>query len=372
MKKILLTICALFVVFAAPLCAMEWGGLITNDTGAAIVTMPDVTNTTINQSNGVSVWFKNPIGEDFAVSGELLYKYKFSKPKDIDGTFTNIFDVPLLKVSGETEAGAGILSLDAGRFAYVDNAGAVVSGTIDGVAVEYSLPLVKLGVMAGYTGLLNTLNNTNLSRADYSKEAKFYDLAYGIAPIGISAEFPYLLGNQSIGIQTYIMLDCGDNKSDSIPFYANLVLSGPVTNSIYYNLATTLGAIDFKDFTNYTSFSLMVFPTQTISVNAGVDLGLVIDGNGYYSQLSTAAGGQITPRASFTYGTDKLCFDLGGKYILAYNGDSYEGISFDLNTGFVYNIFSDLQVGLSGTASFDTTEAKTNSYTVNLNIALAF
>ena len=342
MKKIVLSICALFFVFASPLSAFEWGGLITNDTGAIIATTPAASSTTISQSNGVSIWFNNPIGEDFALSGEVLYKYNLKIPTQGNSTFINIVDLPLFKFSGETQAGSGILGVNAGRFAYVDNAGAIVSGTIDGAAIDYSVSIVKIGLFGGYSGLLNTLNNTSLARADVTKEANLYDFAYQYAPLGLSVELPYLFGNQSLGIQAYTILDCGKNDPKQNLTYASLALSGPITNIIYYSLASSLGFIDFKDLMNFTEFSLLVFPTQEISINAGVEVSPVINNTYYYSPLASKTGGQITPKANFTYGTDTMCFDLGAKYILAYNiaDKNYAGKSFDLNAGFVYNVFS--------------------------------
>ena len=375
MKKLVLTICALMLTFAAPLAALEWGGLITNDTG---IETPDFSNITFKQSDAISVWFKTPIDEegDFVVSGELLYKFSLTKPKSIDAIITQLFDVTLLKVAGEIEAGNGILSLNAGRFSYVDNTGAIISHTVDGVSVDYAMSLVKIGAFAGYTGLLNSLNGTVYSAG---KNADFYDLSYGFAPLGVSVEFPYLPANMSLGIQGFAILDCGDNVVKTNTYYADLALSGPVTNNIYYSLSTVLGSTDFKDLSNFSAASLLVFPTEEVSVNAGVEFGSAADGtlSTYYSVLSSKAGeaaASICPKLGLTYGTDIMCFDLSGKYILGYDyiNKKYDGSGAEINTGFVYNIFSDFQVGLSATAFFDATPAKSNRYTANLNIALAF
>ena len=72
MKKILLTICALFFVFASPLAAFEWGGLLTDNTG---IQTPDFQNITLNQSNGISLWLNAPVGEDFsfAAAGSVFF-----------------------------------------------------------------------------------------------------------------------------------------------------------------------------------------------------------------------------------------------------------------------------------------------------------
>ena len=373
MKKILITICTVFLMIAAPVSAFEWGGLISNDTG---IQTPDFKNITLNQADGVSLWFNTPIGADFALSGEVLYKFKLSKAGSANAVITNIADLPLLKFSGQTQAGSGKLSVSAGRFAYVDNAGAVVSGTIDGASVDYAFSVVDIGLFAGSSGLLNTLNNPSLERADYTKEANIYDMAYAYAPVGLSFELPYLFGNQSLSIQAYALLDCGKHETKSNNFYANLALSGPITNTVYYNLASSAGLIDFKKFMNYSGFTLLVFPAQTVSINAGAEFTTADDGKlaAFYSPLAAKTGGQLAPKLGFTFGTDDMCFDLGGKYILQYANSSYAGYGAEINSSFIYNIFSDLQVGLSFNGFIDTTADKLegNRFTANLNIALAF
>ena len=375
MKKIVLTICALFFVFASPVAALEWGGVLSNDTG---IETPDFSDITFKQSNGVSVWFNTPLGDAFALSGEVLYKYNFVKPQNIDGIFTNIIDVPLFKFSGDIQAGDGVISLNAGRFSYADNAGAVVTTTVDGVSADFTLSVVKLGLFGAYTGLLNSLNGLV---EPAGKNNKFYDFSYGYAPLGLNVEFPYLLGNQALGIQAYAILDCGDKAIKTNNYYANLALSGPISNIIYYNLASSLGFVNFKDLMNYTTFTLMLFPAEAVSVNAGVEYGSAYDGSMvmYYSPLAQKTGGKIIAKAGFTYGTDIMCLDLGFKYTIGYDSGNKKfdaattvGSGAELNANFIYNIFSDLQAGLGFTAFFDSTQNKANKYTANLNIALAF
>jgi len=371
MKKLLITICSVFAIMTAPLFAFEWGGLVTNDSGIYTTDFSDIT---FNQSNGISAWFRAPFGaqNDFNISGEFLYKYKLSKPKAADASLTHIIDISLLKFSGETQAGSGLLSINAGRFSYVDGTGAVFAQVVDGASVEYALPSIKIGAFAGYTGLLNTLTSGMLSSS--ATESKFYNFAYACAPLGLSVEFPYLIGNQTLGFAAYAVLDCASSASSN--YYANLILSGPVTNSIYYNLTSTFGSTNFKTLMNSSAFSLMIFPTASLSLNAGVDFGSGEQGKlSTFTSLSSKASevaGAIIPKAGLTFGTDVMCFDLGAKYILSYADDKYSGSGADINTGFVYNVFSDLQFGLNLTAHFDTTAAKANYYIANLNVSLAF
>ena len=370
MKKLLFSLCTVFCIFAAPVASMEWGGLLFNDTGASAT---DFSGVTINQSNGVSFWVKSPLGESgLAFSSEFLYKFNLEITKGVDPVFTQLIDVPLLKVAGDLEAGSGILTLNAGRFYYVDSSTAVLSQVVDGVSVAYGLQTVKFGGFVGYTGLLNALN-TPMAMAP-EKDQKFYNMAYPYVPVGAFVEFPAMGGNQSLEIAAYYLLDMGAAKTNLC--YANLVLSGPITNSVYYNLTTSMGIVEFKDLMNYSSVAFMIFPSDAVSLNAGATFASADQGSlkSFMSPSinSVLAAGKITPKVALTYSTENMCIDFGGDFILAYDGSKYAPSTTDWNVGFIYNIFTDLQLGLSVNTSFDVTGANAHNYKANLNLSLAF
>lgn len=368
MKKLLLSILTALFIVSAPLFAFEWGGLITDTTG---ITTPDFSAITFNQSNGISLWFNSPLGEDasFSISGEGLYKFNFTKPDGADGIITHIVDVPLLKLSGDIDTGSGIITLNAGRFSYVDGAGAVYVNTIDGASVDFAFPLVKAGFIAGYTGLLNALNvGLPAKKAD----AKFYSMAYAYAPVGAYVEFPSLFANQSLTIQGYAVLDLGGGKTNS--YYGNVILGGPITNSIFYSLASSFGSVDFKNLMNYSALTIIAFPTETLSLNLGAEFGSA-DNQGPFSaftSIASPASSKIAPKAGLTFATSNFSFDLSGKYNLAYDGSSYKGADAEVSTGIVYNVFSDFQIGLNFKATINPKVSALNNYVANLNVALAF
>ena len=370
MKKFLISVCAALFILSAPLSAFEWGGVVRDDTG---ISTPDFKDLTIKQSNGISLWFNAPLGEGsgFALSGEALYKYLFTIAGE-EKTFINIADVPLLKVAGTINTAGGRLSLNAGRFSTADGTGAVLAQTCDGLAISYAMPTLKIGAYAGYTGFVNALNTAMAVAPE--NDNKIYNMAYKVAPVGASFELPSLFANQSISLQGYALIDLGSNKTNK--YFANFILTGPITNSIFYNLCTSVGSENFKTLMDYSAFSLYVFPTSELSITAGVEYGSGEQGKlSPYSSLSVKSAdvaSKILPKLSVTYGTKSLCLDVGGRYILACNEGKYDGAGAEANLGFVYNIFSDLQVGFNATAFFDTTEAKANNYSANLNIALAF
>lgn len=370
MKKFILSVCTVLCLMT-PLSAVEWGGLLFNDTG---VSTPDFSDITVNQADGVSVWVKSPLGNSgLSFSSEVLYKFNIEIAKGASPAFTQLVDLPLLKVSGDLNMGGGILSLNAGRFYYVDGTSAVISQIIDGVSVAYALPLVKVGAFAGYTGLLNALNVQMAVIPE--KDNKIYNMAYPYLPVGGFADIS-ILGNQSLEFDGYYLLDLGSAEEKLNLCYINAILSGPITNIIYYNLATSLGFANFKDVMNYSSFSLLVFPTEALSLNAGVTFATTEQASlTSYTSLAPAsmtAAGKITPKASLSFTTKNMCIDFGGNFVLAYNDSKYEPSNTDWNVGFIYNIFSDLQLGFNVNTSFDVTGANAHNYNAKLNLSLAF
>ena len=59
MKKLVISICTLLCLMAAPLSSAEWGGLLFNDSG---VHTEDFSSFKINQPDGISLWLKTPLG----------------------------------------------------------------------------------------------------------------------------------------------------------------------------------------------------------------------------------------------------------------------------------------------------------------------
>lgn len=370
MKKLLIAISTALFILVAPLSAFEWGGVLTDTTGLAT---PNFNNLTLKQQNGISLWFNTALGEsDLFFSGEGVYKFKLVKSASEEAQLIHVADIPLLKISGDIQTASGVLSLNAGRFSYVDGTGSVFKGSLDGLGIDFTLPIVKLGFVAGYTGLLNDLN-TNLSNINTTPEKQFYDFSAASIPLGFSVEFPALFANQNLGLQGYAVLN--KDNFDASGYYINLLLSGPITNSIYYNIVSSLGSENvFKSLMNYSAFTLIAFPTETIAINAGVEYGSA-QGQGSLATFSAPGysyNGDIVPKAGFTFATNSMSIDLSGSYILGYDGTSYAGTRADVNAGFIYNIFSDFQVGLAFTGQIDVTGGNNSSYNLYLNVALAF
>ena len=372
MKKLVISICTLLCLMAAPLSSAEWGGLLFNDSG---VSTSDFSDITIKQSDGISLWLKAPlgVGSGFYFSSEALYKFTLEIAKGSDPVLTQIADLPMLKIWGETNLGSGVFTLNAGRFYYVDSTAAVLSQTIDAVSVKFAFPSIAVGAFAGYTGLLNALNVP--MNCTPTTNSEIYNLAYPYVPLGFILDFPSLFGNQGLELDAYYMVDLGENKKNLC--YADLLLSGPITNTVYYNLATSFGFIDFKDMMNYSSLSFLIFPSEKVTLSAGATFGSA-DGQGpfkAYSSLSAASpsyAGAITPKAALTYTTATMCIDVSGNLALTYSDPIYKPNDSNWSFSFIYNIFSDLQLGFTVNAKLDVTGANQHNYDAKLNLALAF
>lgn len=372
MKKLIISICTVLCLMAAPLASVEWGGLLFNESGASTSDFKEIT---IKQTDGISLWLKSPLGKDsgFYFSSEILYKFSLDIAKGSDPQFKHIFDLPMLKVTGDLNAGAGLLSLNAGRFYYVDATSAVISQVVDGVALSYTLPTVKLGGFLGYTGLLNSLNVPMAVNSSNNNE--IYNMADPYLPLGVTIEFPSLIGNQSLEFDAYYIQDLGG--SDNNRAYANVILSGPITNALFYNAATSFGFMNFKDLMNYSSFTLLAFPSEKVSLSAGASFGSA-DGMGpftAYSSLaatSVLAASKITPKAAFSYTTESMNVDLNASLPLEYTDDTYKIGSPNIGFAYIYNIFSDLQLGFSVNADIDLTGSNAHNINAKLNLALAF
>ena len=127
---------------------------------------------------------------------------------------------------------------------------------------------------------------------------------------------------------------------------------------------------------NYSSASVLIFPSESTSVNTGITFATTDQGSltGYasLSPASLMAVGKITPKVAFAYTTGNMSFDAGADFVLVYSDPKYEPSNADVNAGITYNIFSDLQLGFSVSAAIDVTGGNTHNYNAKLNLSLAF
>lgn len=344
MKKILLAVVAAFSLCAAPAFAVEWGGLINNES--------KVTKTSdfaFHQANAVYLWANAPLGKAFSFAAEGMYKFSFDTPGN---TIGNVADVDLFKLGGNIDFGSGKFILNAGRFTVADNTGVNFSQCCDGLAASILLSKVNLSFYAGYTGLLNSLNVSILGAQSESRS--FYSLCHGYVPVLAAVEFPSLFANQAIALQGEAFIDI-DKETKYNRIYANFTMGGPIAGTVYYSLISSVGLVE-KDIMNYSSLSIAAYPNDSIALNIGASFASGdFGGKGlkpyatftsrpaYGSASSPETTGCIVPNVDFIYTVGNMFANVNVKAPLAMpeKKPSFAGVGADL--AFIYNIFSDLQ-----------------------------
>lgn len=345
MKKILSSFIAAFCLFAAPLSALEWGGLVNNESRYT-----KANGNAFNQSNSVYLWMNTPVTSDavWTFSTEGMYKFMFDAPAKV---VTNVLDVDLLKLSGSVNAGIGTAQIAAGRFFVADNTGVNFAQSCDGLSINMMMSKLNVGLYAGYTGLLNNLNVSILGGEPGSTN-KVYALCHGFIPLLVNAEFNNILGNNSIAVQGEAFLDTAkENKLNRT--YANVTVGGPIIGTIYYSAVTSFGFVS-KQIMNYSSFSVSSYPSDTIAATVGLEYAsgsagkvaayqTVTSKTAYGAASSPEMSGCIVPSIDAIASMGSLFTEITVKAPLAMPEKSakFAGIGADVTC--VYNIFSDLQ-----------------------------
>lgn len=376
MKKNLLLLAAL-CFFVLPVSALEWGGLVNDETKYT-----KTKTNAFNQSNAVFMWLNTPLSSDGAwnLSSEATYKFTFSKAEE--KTITNMADVDLLKVNGNIKLDNGNVVIAAGRYLYADLTNVNFAQCSDGIAVNVNLPVVHLGAYAGYTGLLNSLNVSMLiSPEDEVKNGKVYVMAHPYLPLMASVEIPSILGNQTVGLQWESILDLGPKKYNRN--YANLSISGPITGTIYYSVVSSFGIVN-KNIMNYSHLTVQVFPIPEIGISGGVEYAsgkqgkltpytTVTSKTAYGSAMSPEMSGCIVPSVDFIYTKGDLFVNLNAKlpFDMPEKKTTFKGIGGDL--ALIYNIFSDLQAEADVSAFKDiATKSADDNLSVTVKAVLSF
>ena len=378
MKK--LTALAAAFVLTGSLFAMDWGGVIKNNSE---VLTPDFSDISIEQSDALYMWATQPLSKDgsFYASGEAYYKFKLVNEAGTN-TITNIVDVDLLKVSGNIEFEECTFTFDAGRFLISDSTGVIFSQTCDGTLEKSTLSLAGFSAYLGYTGLLNSnaVTMLDINGNAYANKKGVYVLSHEILPFMYSVDFPVLFGNQSLSVQGAAFIELTQEMNNRC--YGNLVLSGPIANSVYYQLATSIGSVNFKNIMNYSALDVYIFPMNSMLVNTGIEYASGNNGpfsafrgvtsrTAYNSASYPETSGVLMAKASAGISLNSMYASAAAKFVMDC-ADSFgaKGLEFDVN--YSYNIFSDLQVGLDVTAYMDFVTATENNYTATLRAAMSF
>lgn len=379
MKKIFTSV--LFTILCCSFSfSLDWGGVVTNNT---IFSTLNFDNVDLQQSNDVSVWLSTPLGSSgFTFSGELLLKYNMTITKTVPNTFEPIVDCDLLKISGSKPIGDSNLLMEFGRFRISDITSVVFNQLCDGANFVFSFPLFNMRTYAGYTGLLNGLNTTIISEyaVPYSNIYNFYSTAYPLLVLDASFDFPYLIPAGDLKFE-YIYF--GETKNFAYNrMYCNVLLKGMIGEKAEYKVASVLEVMNTEKIANFSEVEV-TFPINDnsyIACGAEYASGL----NGPLVPFSTVSSrtqiksfiypettGSIIPNVNYVYLKDDLLLKLDLKLDMNCI-DSFEFCGVQLDSVFLYNLFTDLQIGLDGTVYFSTGSEEDDNIALTLYAALAF
>ena len=383
-KKILSAL-VLSVAAGSALNALDFGGTFFN---TSRIYTNDWDPVALAQQDGITAWLKSPLSADgkiyLAAEGTALFKYAASDLSDSgSGKAAFYFDLGLLKLGYALNVGPMLMQIDAGRFFVSEGTGLIFAQTFDGAEINLTSNRFNLGAFLGYTGLTSAHFVSMVSDGTVPNNSVYYCSSPYIAA-GVNFSLPYLFANQTLGAEFVAAIGVpgvSKDNSDEKSSYISLLMNGPIVANLFYNFSTTLGIKD--GISNLTQFNLSYYPPV---LDASIDFSAIYASgeNGplkafkgitavtasyaysdpnLSSMMKLGLSGSIKPLDVFFVGLGAdLIFDLT---------DSFEYGGFEWIASAKYQIFTDLQVGLSFLQYYDKNEYDNNSV-LTLNVILAF
>ncbi|MDD7611207.1 MAG: hypothetical protein PUJ82_09835 [Spirochaetales bacterium] len=380
MKKIVI-VCA-FICSLFSLSAYEWGGLFSeyfkvNFTGKTIE------DPKFRQSNSASLWVSAPIADEkLFFSGQTTYKYNFDFGSN--NLFFSVFDFDLMKFSSQIEFRQSVATINFGRFYMQDNTGSIFSQKVDAVSLITNFPNCKMTLFLGYTGLLNSINDVMLgqNRIAHVQNGMFYLPAHKYLPVIFSLNFPSIFLNQQFDFETDVFFDL--EQENFTRMYATIGFSGPMSSFMFYKISSTFGAENFNKFTNYSSLKTNFILSDSLLLNVNLEYA---SGNqlffseftgftshtAYNSSLYPELSGVILPSVDLVFSFMDYYSAFSVKTVFDYPEIQINFKGVEVCGNLLLNIFSDLQISLSGLYYMDLlTEGAENNIAVNVNCSFTF
>lgn len=358
--------------------AISWSGMIDDNT--KLSANNDFSAITLNQSNGIYLTLTSNLNESASLrfAGEGLYKY------NLDSDFStktyslkNIADIDLLKLSGEWIIGDGHLGMALGRFKYSDYSGVVFSQVSDGLYLAYDTVKIKASLYGGYTGLLNRLNVSMIENG-YNEKDQFYALCPMYVPVLADISYKALFETHTIGLQgaAYIPL----KEENTMKVYGTLIANGYLGTKASYDARVTLGSEKFDGLMMDAMLDANFYVRSDIRVTAGAEYASGEQGSlKPFQTLSSRSfgnapfyNGVIVPKLGALYTTKKLYVSLTERVVISMPEKEAKLDGFDTSLNLVYNIFSDLQVGLDAGAYICKESKALSNYYATVKAVLAF
>lgn len=409
-KQTILPIALSFVLPSA--FSFDFGGVIKNDSDYKSNAEGEFN---LDQQNALSLWARQNFDKSgnsyFTVEGVYNFEADLEQENNDDRYSQNV-DVNMLAVN----LASGGNNFEAGRFFFYDVTSLILAQTADGARFDFQNDYVTLSAYGAYTGLLNAINTSiiNATPAQFtatgdapaiqdsskifnSDSTKLYDLQEKYLISGVTFSLPYFLANQTFTAEFTGAFRLQDEKYNRM--YVTAAFNGPVYQSLYYNLSSTLGIINYKDNdsseTEFSNLSRLSFDyyigkgsLNLNAVYASGNQGSLSPFVGFTKNTSTSSLQEYLYTGIVKGGlsaslkpTNELLFAAGADAVFnAMAGDStdedlrgFEYYGFQCSASATYQLMSDLQLGLSFTQFIDkdNTDAAKKTY-LNFHVSLAF
>ena len=378
MKKLVISgILATAFVFSSAF-AISWGGMV--DNSSKLSANNDFSVMALDQSNGVYLSVNSNIKDDGSLrfSGEGLYKYEFNCNFDTkDTSFLNIADVDLLKLSGDWVIGNGQLAMALGRYKYSDFSGAVFSQTSDGLYLTYDTLNLKASVYGGFTGLLNRLN-VSMIENEHEEGEQFYALCPMYVPVMADFSYKGLLNSHTVGLQVAAYIPVSDKNT--MKAYGTLIANGYIGTIASYDARVTLGTEKFDGLMMDAMLDANFYINTDVMVTVGGEYASGAQGSlKPFETISVRSFGKapfyngvIVPKLAAMYASGKIYASATERVIIGMPEDEAKLDGFDTTVNVIYNLFSDVQLGLDAGAYICKETKEFTNYYATVKALLAF
>jgi len=373
--------------------AIEFGGTLGE---SAELYTNDFDPIAMEEKTKLTLFFRAPFGPSsyFATEGNAVPTYDVNDITEIsDGEFECPVDLTLFKFSHTMKTGSlSSANFALGRFAVADTTGFILNQAIDGFSASYNSQKLVVGGYAGYTGLLNGINTTVLNGDIDERDSDYYYFASPFLVGQASVYFPYVFMNQSVGIEGMTAIGMkgpnGDN-SDYNRFYGTVSLSGSLGQKKFYSLSSTFGAeITDGDFDKLSNLSQLSFTYYIPEFYNSQVTACALYASGRHGPFNAFTGISSAEASYSAYAPEysglvkaglcgtimpkkNLLASLGSDIIFSCPKDEFEYAGVQIYGGLVYQMYTDLQLGLSAHQYIGDND-KENETSLTLNFTLAF
>lgn len=391
MKKTLALLLAASMFASA--FAAEFGGTL----GESVeIYTNDFDPVAMEEKTKLTLFFRTPLGPSsyFVAEGKVAPTYDVNDISEFgDGDFLCPIDLTLFKYAYSMKTGASSsLNIVAGRFGIVDASGYILNLPADALSVSYNSQNIVAGGYVGYTGLQNGINTVLLNGDLDDVDNDYYFCSSPFLLGQASVTFPYLFLNQSLGVEGLCAIGTkgpnGDN-TDYNRFYGTLSLAGVLGARKFYNLSTTFGAEvidgDFDKVSNLTQLSFTCYipefydcqltfsgvyasgeqgPFAAFKGISSIESSFAMYAPDYSGLIKAGACATVKPMVN-------MLASLGADVIISCPDDSFEYAGVQVYGGLIYQIYTDLELGLS-LHQYIGDDDKDNETSLTLGATLAF